>query len=143
MLLFFSKQDSDACRQTVFNMLFGTLTENECKFSLLSKLVSMSVSVQNSAVLNSAAVWMQVIICDVLHYIFTAWFILFNIAAKCNKIICKPQLLFYTMTITMTNFLDSFIVMTLLLTLIKWYHWHRLYALIWWTYSSKFTYIFI
>ena len=60
MLLFFTKQNSDACRQYVFNVLFGSLTENESRLSLLSKLVSMSVGVQNSAVLNSTAVWMQV-----------------------------------------------------------------------------------
>jgi len=66
ILSFFSKQNSEACRQAVFNMLFGTSAESECKMSLLSKLVSMSVSVQNSAILNSAAVWMQVRICYIL-----------------------------------------------------------------------------
>jgi len=60
ILLFFTKQNSDSCRQYVFNMLFGTSTENESRLSLLSKLISMSVGVQNSAVLNSTAVWMQV-----------------------------------------------------------------------------------
>jgi len=62
ILSFFMKQNSDACRQLVFNMMFGTLTENEVRLSLLSKLVSMSVGVQNSALLNSSAVWMQVIL---------------------------------------------------------------------------------
>lgn len=59
ILLFLTKQSSDTCRHTLFNLLFGTLTENECKMSLLSKLVSVSVGVQNTAVLNSTAVWMQ------------------------------------------------------------------------------------
>jgi len=69
ILLFFTKQNSDACRQSVFNLLFGTSTDNECKLSLLSKLVSVSVGVQNSAVLNSTAVWMQVKICEILSFI--------------------------------------------------------------------------
>jgi len=66
ILLFFAKQNNDACRQSMFNLLFGFSTENECKLSLLSKLVSMSVGVHNSAVLNSTAIWMQVKICDIL-----------------------------------------------------------------------------
>jgi len=65
ILSFLTKQSSDKCRHTLFNLLFGasTSTENECKMSLLSKLVSVSVGVQNTAVLNSTAVWMQVTIC--------------------------------------------------------------------------------
>lgn len=68
ILLFFTKQHSDACRHAVFNLLFGTLTENTCKLSLLSKLVSLSVGVQNSALLGSTAVWMQVIISDMVTF---------------------------------------------------------------------------
>jgi len=63
ILLFLTKQSSDTCRYTLFNLLFGTSMENECKLSLLSKLVSVSVGVQNTAVLNSTAVWMQVQMC--------------------------------------------------------------------------------
>jgi len=70
ILLFLTKQSSDTCRHTLFNLLYGTLTENECKMSLLSKLVSVSVGVQNTAVLNSTAVWMQVrIYCTILDCI--------------------------------------------------------------------------
>jgi len=75
ILSFFSKQNSDTCRQTVFNLLFGTLMENESKMSLLSKLVSMSVSVQNSAVLNSAAVWMQVRFTLVLITLYSQFYV--------------------------------------------------------------------
>jgi len=66
ILLFFNKQNSESCQRNVFNMLFGSSTENECKMSLVQKLVSMSISVQNSTVLNSAAVWMQVMVFNVL-----------------------------------------------------------------------------
>jgi len=70
ILLFFSKQTSDTCQQAVFNMLFGSSPESECKMSLLSKLVSMSISVQNTAILNSAAVWMQVTIFEMYFNTF-------------------------------------------------------------------------
>ena len=61
ILSFLTKQTNE-CRLTLFNLLFGTstLTESECKLSFMSKLVSVSVGVQNTAVLNSTAIWMQV-----------------------------------------------------------------------------------
>ena len=60
ILLYFAKQIAETHQHALFNVLFGTSSENECKLSLLSRLVSLSVAVQNSAVLNSTAVWMQV-----------------------------------------------------------------------------------
>lgn len=60
ILLFFTKQNGDACQHAVFNLVFGTSAEDEYKLSLLCKLVSLSVGVQNTAVLDSTAVWMQV-----------------------------------------------------------------------------------
>lgn len=59
ILQFFAQHKDEATRHSLFKAVFSRCCDSEQKVSVLTKVVSMAVGVQNSNLLNSAAVWMQ------------------------------------------------------------------------------------
>lgn len=60
ILQFFAQHKDESTRHSLFKAVFTRCCDSEQKVSVLTKVVSMAVGVQNSNLLNSAAVWMQV-----------------------------------------------------------------------------------